>query len=189
MVNLLTKEGQSTSPDTRSEFQTNSQSESSSKMEPGLTAHDSSKEVRSEMNVDQESLPSNRQFAVSQPVLKSNPENSERDPSQLAKLYKQSTTLDENLKRSKSASRKANKSQNEIQKDVDRTFQGDKYFKREDVKRMLFTVLHQYTQKSNLKYVQGMNFIAGFVVHHSMDYELCFNIFMFIQGSFSGESP
>ena len=102
-----------------------------------------------------------------------------------AQKFKKSTTEIRNINRSKSLNPHAkykSKAQNEIQKDVDRTFQVEKYFKREDVKEMLHTILYKFTEKSSLKYVQGMNFIAGFILNHSLDYEYCFNIFMFIQG-------
>jgi hypothetical protein len=74
------------------------------------------------------------------------------------------------------------KAKTEIQKDVDRTFQTEKYFKRDDVKAMLHAVLYKFTEKSSLKYVQGMNFIAAYVLHHSLDYRMSFSIFMFLQG-------
>lgn len=76
----------------------------------------------------------------------------------------------------------------EIQKDVDRTFQGEKYFKRGDVKDALHAILFQFTETSSLKYVQGMNFIAAYVLNHCLDYEFSFNIFMFLQGRANPEN-
>lgn len=163
------------------------ESDTSSKSQSSrVSAQASSREVHSEIKAGKEVVSSNRQFAVSQPVLTSkapDPEEGNAHGLESADTdYKKSTTLEKKVERSNSVSAKVDKNQNEIQKDVDRTFQGDKYFKRESVKKMLFTVLHQFTKRNNLRYVQGMNFIAGFVIHHSLDYELCFNIFMFIQG-------
>lgn len=92
---------------------------------------------------------------------------------------------EETLFRSKSENRtvgKEQKSRNVIKKDVDRTFQGDKYFKVKENKIFLENVLYNYTLKSYFGYVQGMNFIAASIMHHSLNYQLVFNIFMFIQG-------
>lgn len=150
-------------------------------------------EVTSEVKPGGKETGSNRKFAVSQPVLKTNPRlpvrsgetNTSKEDSEISLTkYKTSLTQQSGNSRGKSTKKKRRgKASNEIQKDVDRTFQADKYFKREDVKEVLFTVLLRYTERSQLKYVQGMNFIAGFVLHHTLDYELAFNVFMFLQGN------
>lgn len=79
---------------------------------------------------------------------------------------------------------KKQKIRNTIIKDVDRTFQGERYFKMEETKLILETVLYNYSLRSTYHYVQGMNFIAASIIHHSLNYELVFNIFLFIQGNF-----
>ena len=69
-----------------------------------------------------------------------------------------------------------------IVKDVLRTYQGERYFKLEETKLILETVLYNYSLRSTYQYVQGMNFVAASIIHHSLNYELVFNIFLFIQG-------
>ena len=70
-----------------------------------------------------------------------------------------------------------------IVKDVLRTYQGERYFKLEETKLILETVLYNYSLRSTYQYVQGMNFVAASIIHHSLNYELVFNIFLFIQGN------
>ena len=136
---------------------------------------------------------SNQKFMKSEPVRKEEARTqSKAEVHSMTNLEEPSTDKKHSVQsglnaknRSKSVSNETKseaKTRNEIQKDVDRTFQGEKYFKRTEVKEMLHTILYRYTEKSSLKYVQGMNFIAGYVLHHCLDYELSFNIFMFLQG-------
>ena len=140
-------------------------------------------------------IKSDTKYTESEPIPRNiNPTSSEKIQSMtnLSKkpvLYANKVRSNKQMKnqtRSKSVnnetSKAKDKTKNEIQKDVDRTFQGEQFFKRDDTKEMLLTILFHYTEKSSLKYVQGMNFIAAYVLNHSLNFELSFNIFMFIQG-------
>ena len=80
--------------------------------------------------------------------------------------------------------RKESKIRNVIKKDVARTFQTQKYFKNEETKMILENVLYNFSIKSEFDYVQGMNFIAAAILHHCLNYEITYNIFLFIQGTF-----
>jgi len=58
--------------------------------------------------------------------------------------------------------------QNQIKKDVERTFQTSAYFRDREVQRALGRVLLAYAQyEPQIGYVQGMNFIAAALLYHA----------------------
>ena len=136
---------------------------------------------------ESEPIPRNKKPSSKSPDKVQSMANLPNKPLLYANKPRSNKTMKNELERSKSLntaiSKAKDKTKNEIQKDVDRTFQGEQFFKRKDTKEMLHTILFHFTEKSSLKYVQGMNFIAAYVLNHSLNFELSFNIFMFIQGN------